>query len=135
VLAGVTAPLGSRVAARVSAHLAWGTSQAEDISVRHFLVEGALEVPWAPWLLGSLGGGLSALTFDSETLLSDDSTTSLSPVANLALRLTPSTHSPRFTLGPVARYFAKPREVTVLERTVLHAPRWSVALELEGRFD
>ncbi len=135
VLVGGSVPLGRRVAVRLSANLAWGTSQTEGISARHFLAEGAFEVPLSSWALGSLGGGVSALTFDSETLLTDESTTALSPVAHLALRLTPGGRSGHFTLGPIARYFAKPREVTVLGSTVLHAPRWSVALELEGRFD
>jgi hypothetical protein len=133
-LVGGTVPLGAYVAARASAHWAWGTSQVESVSVSHLLLEGALEARLSPRVLGALGGGVSALYFDSETLLSKGSTTSVSPVAHLALRLVPGAGAPHFTLGPVFRYFVKSREVAVLERTVLQAPVVSVAIELEGRF-
>jgi hypothetical protein len=132
---GAVVPLAERLGARATATVGWGTSRADDIAVRHLLVEGALEAELSPWVLGAFGGGVSALTFDSDTLVSRDSTTSFSPVAHLAVRLAPGGRSAWLTLGPVARYYFRAREAAVAGDPVLQAPRASVAFELEGRFD
>lgn len=135
VLVGVTVPFGERFSVRGAASYSWGLNTAKGVSVRHLLVEGALEGKLTDWSLVSLGGGLSSMSFNAGDKEAGGATSSLAPVGVLAIRLVPRNVSPRFTLGPAARLFGKAREATIDGEPVLHVPRWSVALEAEGRFD
>ncbi len=134
-LVGVTAPLAPHCSARASANLAWGLSSTHQVSVRQLLLEGAVEATLTRWSILSLGGGLSSMSFDGGDLEPDGPTTSLSGVLTGAVRLAPAPGSPRFTVGPVARWFGKVRDAEVDDEVVLHTPRWSLTLEVEGRLD